>query len=133
MTTGGGTGCRVLVVEDETMIAVFIEDVLTALGCEVVGPTGKLETALQLASEEGLDAAILDVTIRGGRVYPVAERLLERAIPFVLASGYDDWALPESLRDQPRLAKPFTTAELEDHIRSLRGEAARRKSAKAGG
>jgi hypothetical protein len=52
--------------------------------------------------------AILDVTIRGGKVHPVAELLLARGIPFVFASGYGDWALPEALRDQPRLMKPFS-------------------------
>ena len=118
------TGCRVLVVEDELLIALEIEGVVEALDCKIVGPTGKLETALQLASEEQFDIAILDVTIRGGKIYPVAERLLARGIPFALASGYGNWALPETLREQPRLLKPFTTAELEEQIRSLCGKAA---------
>lgn len=120
-------GRRILVVEDETLIAIDIEEILQALGCEIVGPTGKLETALQLASDEMLDAAILDVTIRGGKVYPVAEQLLARGIPFILASGYGDWALPEPLRDQPRLTKPFTAAELEEQVRRLCREVAKRK------
>jgi hypothetical protein len=77
-----------------------------------------------LAREETFAAAILDVTIRGGKVYPVAEQLLARRIPFILASGYSDWALPDSLRDQRRLVKPFTTAELEEQIRLLCAEAA---------
>ena len=113
------TGCRVLVVEDETLIAVVIETTLQALGCEVVGPTSRLDTALQLASDETLDAAILDVSVRGGKIFPVAERLLARGIPFILASGYGDWTLPEHLRDQPRLTKPFSQAELETQIRYL--------------
>lgn len=117
-----------LVVEDETLIALLIEDVLSAMGCEIVGPTGKLETALQLARDEAFDAAILDVTIRGGKIYPVAEQLLARRIPFVLASGYGDWALPESLRDQRRLMKPFATAELEEQARLLCAEAVRFKN-----
>jgi hypothetical protein len=74
----------------------------------VLGPVGKLDQAVRLASQEALAAAILDVSIRGGYVYPVAELLLARGIPFLLASGYGGWALPEHLRDQPRLAKPFT-------------------------
>lgn len=123
-------GCRVLVVEDETLIAMDIEAALQALGCAVIGPTGKLETALQLANSD-LDAAILDVTIRGGKVFPVAERLLALGIPFVLASGYGDWALPEHLRDQPRLTKPFTPAELEQRMRSLCNDVAMRKRAGA--
>lgn len=120
MTTDAMAGYRVLVVEDEALIVVEIEAALQALGCEIVGPTGKFETALQLASDETLDAAILDVTIRGGKVYPVAEQLLARGIPFVLASGQGDWTLPEPLRDQPRLTKPFTAAQLKDQVRFLR-------------
>lgn len=120
-------GRRILVVEDEGLVAMLIEDTLADLGCVVVGPTGRLDTALQLADDETLDAAILDVTVRGGKIYPVAERLLARGIPFVLASGYGDWALPETLRDQPRLTKPFTTAELERQVRMLCAEAAGQK------
>jgi DNA-binding response OmpR family regulator len=118
-------GCRVLVVEDETLIAFEIEAALEAHGCAVVGPVSTLECALQLARGTGLDAAILDVTIRGGRSYPVAEQLLARGIPFVLASGCGDWALPDALRDQRRLAKPFTVAELEEQVRFLCGEVAK--------
>jgi DNA-binding response OmpR family regulator len=65
-------GCRVLVVEDETLIAVLIEDILAEMGCEIVGPIGKLDAALQTAKDGAFDIAILDVTIRGGKVYPVA-------------------------------------------------------------
>jgi two-component SAPR family response regulator len=124
MTIDVVLGCRVLVVEDETLIAVLIEDILGAMQCEIVGPTGKLETALELARDGVFDIAILDVTIRGGKVYPVAEQLLARGKPFVLASGYGDWALPDSLRHQRRLTKPFTPAELEEQVRLLCEEAA---------
>ena len=112
-------GCRVLVVEDEILIAIEIEDTLKALGCEVVGLVGKLDEALELAVNAAIDAAILDVRIRGGDVFPVAEKLLERNIPFILSSGYGDWALPEALRGRPRLTKPFTPAELEVQVRLL--------------
>ena len=61
--------------------------------------------------------------IRGGQVYPVAEELLARNIPFVLASGYGDWALPESLRDQPRLTKPFRQHDPEEQVRPLMAKA----------
>lgn len=114
-------GRRVLIVEDEAMIALLIEDVVEELGYEIVGPANKLETALRLAEEEGLDAAILDVNLRDNKVYPVAERLLARGIPFLLASGYGDWALPENLRNQPRLTKPFTMEELKKQVASLCG------------
>jgi len=116
---GAVTGRRILVVEDETMIAMLIEDVLQTAGYLIVGPAAKLETALQLARSERLDGAVLDVTIRGGQVYPVADILRERGIPFVLSSGYGDWALPDAFRGQARLQKPFTSVELETAIAGL--------------
>lgn len=106
-------------------IAMDIEATLEALGCVVVGPIAKLSEALTCVAEEELDAAILDVTIRGGQVYPVADKLLERGIPFVLASGYADWALPENHRDRPRLTKPFTATELEHQVRHLCSQSTR--------
>ena len=63
-----------------------------------------------------LDGAILDVTLRGEFVYPVAEELIIRNIPFVLASGYGAWALPEAFRDRPRLTKPFTGRQLQEQV-----------------
>jgi CheY-like chemotaxis protein len=110
---------RVLVVEDETAIAILIERRLQQLGYVVVGPVSKLKDALLLAASGGFDAAVLDVTIRGGNVYPVAEALLARGIPFVLASGYSEWALPETLRGQPRLTKPFRMDEFDEQIALL--------------
>ena len=110
---------KVFVVEDEMMIALMIEDVLRGLGCEIVGPVSRLESALQIAKEARFDAAILDITIRGGEVYPVADVLIERDIPFMFASGYGDWALPEAFRGLPRLPKPFTPDELENALRAL--------------
>lgn len=122
-------GRRILIVEDEMLIAMMIEDALQDSGGKIVGPAATLERALKLAREEEFDAAILDVTIRGGKVYPVAELLLARGIPFAFASGYGDWALPDELRDKPRLTKPFTTAALEEQIRLLCGEAKSRREA----
>lgn len=112
-------GCRILVVEDDMMIALVVEEVLQNLGCIVVGPVGKLDAALRLANEEDLDAAILDITIRGGETFPVAECLQARGVPFALASGYGDWALPVAYRNQPRLTKPFTVQDLETRVRAL--------------
>src|SRR5581483_2284668 len=102
------TGCRILVVEDEMLIAMMIEEILMDLDCVIVGPASRVDAAVQLAKTEPLDAAILDVSIRGGKVYPVAEQLLARGIPFIFASGYGDWALPEAFQTQPRLTKPFS-------------------------
>jgi DNA-binding response OmpR family regulator len=112
-------GRRILVVEDEMMIAILLEESLRALGCIVVGPVGKLEDAVRLATAETLDAAVLDITIRGGQVFPVAEILARRGVPFVLSSGYSDWVLPEAMQGKPRLTKPFTLRELEHEVRQL--------------
>ena len=108
-----------LVVEDEMLIALDIEATLNALGCRVIGPMASLKDALRAATSELFDAAILDVTIRNEFVYPVAEKLLELGIPFALASGYGQWALPEPMRAHPRLTKPFTTEQLEAQIWDL--------------
>ena len=115
------SGQRVLLVEDDMLIAITIEEVLNELGCLVVGPASRLDHALQLATDEALDAAILDVTIRGGQVFPVAERLRARGIPFILASGYGDWALPARLQGLRRLTKPFTIMELTTQVQRLCG------------
>ena len=106
-------GCRVLVVEDEAIIAMLLQQFLLDLGCFVVGPVGKLATALMLAEKEDIDVAVLDVKIRGGDSYAVAETLRSRGIPFVLASGNAAQALPEGMRDQVCLTKPFTLPELQ--------------------
>jgi DNA-binding NtrC family response regulator len=127
MTISNVAGCRVLVVEDETMIVLQIEGVLEAMDFRIVGPAGTIETALQLAAHENFDLTILDVTIRGGKVYPVAELLLSRGIPLLLASGYGDRALPETLRNQRCLMKPFTPVALEDQVRQLCSQAAEMK------
>lgn len=112
-------GHRILVVEDEMLIALEIEDALRDLGCAIVGPAARLDEALQLAAEEAIEAAILDITIRGGHVYPVAARLAARGIPFLLASGYGNWALPADLQDRPRLTKPFLREDLQSQIKML--------------
>jgi DNA-binding response OmpR family regulator len=110
---------RVLIVEDETVIAMILEEVLGMLDCDVVGPASKLEIAIGLAREEPIDAAVLDVTIRGGQVFPVADILLGRGIPFLLSSGYGEWALPAAFQRIPRLQKPFTINEAVKAIRAV--------------
>lgn len=119
MTVDPLAGCRVLVVEDEALVAMMIEDVLQDLGCIIIGPASRLETAFRLANDEAPDIALLDVSVTGGKIFPVADMLLERGVPFALASGYGNWALPENLRNQPRLTKPFTPAQLKEQIRHL--------------
>ena len=112
-------GRKVLVVEDEMTIVLVIEETLLGIGAQVVGPVARLDAALRLAREAPIDAAVLDVNIRGGNSYGVADILADRAIPFVLCSGYSDWALEERHRHRPRLTKPYSTAALEAQVLEL--------------
>jgi CheY-like chemotaxis protein len=111
----------VLLVEDQMIVAMQIEDMLRAAGCEVVGPVGTLQEAIALAHREALDLAVLDVNLDGEKVYPAAEELRARGIPFVLATGYGESTLPEKWRNQPRLSKPFRREQLEQLLRSVTG------------
>lgn len=122
-------GRRILVVEDEMLIVLMIEDVILENGGKVVGPAATLEKALKLAEEEEFDAAVLDVTIRDAKVFPVAERLVKSGVPFAFASGYGDWAMPDDMRDKPRLLKPFTAAALREQLGALCDEAKSRRAA----
>ena len=113
------TRFRVLVVEDEPLIACVIESMLDSLGCDIVGPVARLSEALNVAATEPFDCAILDVNVRGGLITPVAEMLLDRGVPVLISTGYGEYALPARLASQPRLAKPYTSEQLECGLRSL--------------
>lgn len=110
---------RVLVVEDEALIGMEIESAVEALGHEVVGPIAELKSALDIADDETLGCAILDVNIRGGYSYPVADLLLMRGVPVLFLSGYGTQTFPEKLREEARLAKPFTCEQLDQEIHKL--------------
>ncbi|WP_426239194.1 response regulator [Pararhizobium sp. DWP1-1-3] len=112
-------GRQVLVVEDEMTIVLVIEDALLGMGAQVVGPASRLDAAIRLAKEAPIDAAILDVNIRGGNSYEVADILASRDIPFLLCSGYSDWAIEERHRDRPRLTKPYSSNELKAQLLQL--------------
>lgn len=112
---------RILVVEDAPIIALDLQEMLENLGWAVVGPIGNLGVALELAAQEPLDAALIDINIRGGKIYPVARILAVRDIPFLLASGYANKGLPEDLADRPRLEKPYKPAELAAKLDDLMG------------
>lgn len=115
------TAQRVLIVEDEFLIALHVEDVMTGLGFEVVGPIPTLEQALDIARSEPLDGAVLDVNLAGTYVFPLAEELALRGVPFIMTTGYEAFSVPESLRDRPRLQKPVREAELIRLARSIFG------------
>src|SRR5262249_23758110 len=98
---------RVLVVEDEMLIGMLLEDMLGDLGVKVVGVIPRVNDALAAAQREAFDFAILDVHLNGQAVFPVADLLIERGIPFVFATGYGERGLPEKYRERPILQKPF--------------------------
>lgn len=119
---------RVLVVEDEMLPAMLMEDLLTDLGCDVVGPVARVADGLKLAGSERLDGAILDINVAGTEVFPVARELAERSIPFIFLSGYAADTLPQMWRSRPTLRKPFRPQDLaramakafENHHRKMR-------------
>lgn len=105
---------RVLVVEDEMLVAMMIEDMLISLGHHVLGPAMHLSDALELAESEALDFAVLDVNLgRDQRSYPIATRLRERGIPFVFITGYGAAGLVDEFRGVTTLRKPIEPQELE--------------------
>lgn len=105
-------GKRVLIVEDELLVALLIEDFLVDLGCSTVGPCGSVETALEAARDWTFDLAVLDVNLDGEQVYPVADVLTERQIPFLFLSGYGDEAIPPGRSGWKVCPKPFKGNDL---------------------
>ena len=114
-TTAHDKTLNILVVDDETMIAMFLGDMLIDLGCNVVGPAGAVAAALALieASGDTLDGALLDVNLRGELAYPVADALISRQIPFVFVTGYAAYGIEARFRAVPTVNKPFRLATLE--------------------
>lgn len=117
----GDTLPRILVVEDESLVAMLIEDILTDLGYQTVGPFSRVERALEMLETEQVDGALLDVNLDGGPSYPIAERLIALGCPFVFVTGYGGSGLDPDYAAYPVLQKPFTSetiaAALADHIR----------------
>ena len=112
---------RVLVVEDDSLVAMLIEDIVADLGHEVVGSATRLEEALALARTASFDAAILDVNLAGQRSFAVADVLKARGIPFVFATGYDAEGLEEGYRDAVTLRKPFQAEDVKAALAKLMG------------
>jgi CheY-like chemotaxis protein len=111
---------RVLVVDDEALVAMLLEDMLLDLGHEVVGPALNLQEALELAGSEPLDAAILDLNLGQGKLsLPVAELLEERGVPFVFATGYGADAPVGSVSHSGLLAKPFVTEDVRSTLERI--------------
>jgi CheY-like chemotaxis protein len=106
------SGRKVLVVEDEMMIAMLIEDMLEELGCQLIGPATKVERALELIARETIEVALLDVNLEGQATYAVADELQQKGIPFVFATGYGAAGVPKQHDERAVLQKPFQKREL---------------------
>jgi CheY-like chemotaxis protein len=114
------TGLRVLVVEDEMMVSMLIEDMLEDLGCKVVGPASRLDEAIELANSVELDCAVLDVNLGGQPIFPLADVLRAKGVPFAFATGYGDAGLRDADRGSPVLQKPFREGDLARVLGELR-------------
>lgn len=105
---------RILLAEDESLIAMQLEDVLREIGFEVVGPISTVKEVAARIEDEDLCGALLDVNLRGEAVLALLPRLKDRGLPFIITSGYDAASLfPPEFRNVPRVAKPFDEDELK--------------------
>jgi CheY-like chemotaxis protein len=107
---------QILVVEDESMVAMMIEDMLEDLGHKVIATSGRMPDASKLVSDASADLAILDVNLNGEETYPLADSLAARAIPFIFATGYGSSGIKAEWSGIPVLQKPFQSRELAEAI-----------------
>ena len=109
-------GKKVMIVEDEALIAMLFEDILEDTGCRIVGPAMNVRQALELARTDAIDVAVLDVNLNGESSFPVATLLADRGVPLVFSSGYGSEGLPPEWQGWPTLPKPFTSDEVLDTL-----------------
>ena len=115
-------GRRVLVIEDESLVAMLLETILEDMGCVPVGPAGTVEDGLAMVADAGpLDAALLDVNVAGRQVFPIAEALKSRGVPFVFSTGYGESGLPDEWRGHATVQKPFTENAIRDALMKVMG------------
>ena len=110
---------RILIVEDDWVVAQDMSDMIEELGGAVVGPAGQLAQGLVLAESEELGGAILDVNLNGENTFALADRLLADNVPVIFATAYDATMRPERFADVPRLPKPFTALAVEETFRRI--------------
>jgi two-component SAPR family response regulator len=115
-----GQPARILVVEDEALVANALEYLLIEFGYGVVGPVPSTGKALKLIAVEAIDIALLDVNLGNERIDCVAEALASASIPFIFTTGYSNRsALPEAFRDRPVINKPYQEEQLRDAVGQL--------------
>jgi DNA-binding response OmpR family regulator len=109
-------GLRVLLIEDESLVAELIVDILETAGCAVIGPFARIDPALRAAAEETFDAALLDLDLAGVSTFPVAAFLASRNLPFIFLTGFGKGALQGEYAGHPIIAKPFKSQNLLDML-----------------
>ena len=120
------SGRRILIVEDEYYLAEDLAASVRAAGGEVVGPIGSLSDAEDRVAQGGFDCAVLDMNLHGDFIYPVARRLEEAGVPFIVATGYNSGALPVELELHRRIEKPFEQGKVIEALAGILGGAGRR-------
>jgi CheY-like chemotaxis protein len=118
-------GKRILVVEDELMIRMLLDGMLSDLGYTMTAEAGAIGEAMALAKQGEFDAAILDVNLNGEPITPVVEILVARGLPFVFATGYGQRGVPEAYRSNPTLQKPFQVEALAQALAAIVAKRAR--------
>lgn len=120
MSTESPAGWRILIVEDEAMIAVMLEDMLGEIGCEIAGIAARSAQALAiLGADTAIDAAILDVNLGGKTSFDIAAALDERRIPFLFSTGYEMLSVDARYRGRPFLQKPFRQEDLQQALSGI--------------
>jgi CheY-like chemotaxis protein len=114
-----GSQARILIVEDEYLIRMLLEDMLADLGYSVAAAVGTIAEATKFAEDGDFDVAILDVNLDSEPIYPVADILARRGLPFVFVSGYGERNIAEPYRDRPALQKPFQNEQLQKTLAAL--------------
>jgi CheY-like chemotaxis protein len=119
MNDSSETQKRLLVVEDEYLIRMLLEDMLADLGYGVAAALGTVAEASEFAASGDFNAAILDVNLDGQEIFPVADILAGRSLPFVFVTGYGERSLPDRYRNRPALQKPFQAEQLSATLADL--------------
>jgi CheY-like chemotaxis protein len=109
-------GIRVLVVEDEWIIAAYVEELLLEMGCEVIGPAPNVARAVELIQSGNPDFALLDVSLGNENSFPIAELLIKRQVPFAFVTGYSNVDLPPRYGARTMLSKPVTPEMLKSFL-----------------